>query len=130
MNPLHPDIHPDSERQYEVFDEHIEKNKQILMDVFKNCSDVVFRQVQIQHHSSLLLVYVDGLIDTKVLEGMILNPLMSHGLPDSLGDIRTVAEMLTKQMVPVGQTKLDRRRVDPGATLGHDWSSYTHCKRQ
>ena len=55
----------------------LEKNTQLLKDIFKDCSDIVFRNFHIGKDGevALLFVYVDGLIDKAVLSESVLGSL-------------------------------------------------------
>jgi hypothetical protein len=43
----------------------------LLKEVFADCTDAIFRPIEL-NGSQMLLVYVDGLCDTKVLDEMVL----------------------------------------------------------
>lgn len=103
------------------FTTNVEQNKQILMHFFDKCSDVVFRQISIDKHANILLVYISGLIDMHILDDTILKPWISNRIAESRGKIREIERIILKQMVPTGQTKLVcevRRTVDHVLT-GH-----------
>ncbi|MCM3728194.1 spore germination protein [Neobacillus cucumis] len=82
------------------------ENEKIFKDIFQNCSDIVFRPISIHGHTQLLLIYVDGLIDTKVLDEAVLKPLMFQGNPQELGNITWFGQMVKDQMIAVAQTKI------------------------
>lgn len=80
-------------------------NEEILRGIFQNCSDIIFRPIQIQGISQMLLIYADGLIDSKVLDQAFLKPLMYNGIPQGLGNIDRLGEMLEDQLIAIAQTK-------------------------
>ncbi|MGM0878959.1 MAG: spore germination protein [Bacillota bacterium] len=80
-------------------------NETIFRDIFKNCSDIIFRSVQIHGKTKILLMYVDGLIDSQVLDQAVLKPILFHGLPQGLGEISHIGQMLEDQLIAVAQTK-------------------------
>ncbi len=46
----------------------VSANEEVLRQVFENCSDIVFRPIIIDSQNKILFIYIDGLIDTKVVE--------------------------------------------------------------
>src|SRR5699024_12632418 len=80
----------------------LEKNTQLLKDIFKDCSDIVFRNFHIGKDGevALLFVYVDGLIDKAVLSESVLG---------SLSDEKDIE-------MPIGENlkSQDRKRVGVG----------------
>ncbi|GMA61664.1 spore germination protein [Alicyclobacillus fastidiosus] len=80
-------------------------NEQLLRNVFTECSDIVYRSIDVQSCVNLLVVYIDGLVDAKHLEETILKPLVFQGLPKN----QTVTDLvgfLQKQVMPLGDTKI------------------------
>ncbi|WP_051663577.1 spore germination protein [Alicyclobacillus macrosporangiidus] len=99
--------------------------EQTLMQIFQNCSDVVFRRVTIDERArpagptqvddpaasaatprtrDLLIVYVDGLLDFRHLDDMVLKPLL---FDEPRHDAATnPAEWLQMCAVPVGETRV------------------------
>ncbi|WP_245996047.1 spore germination protein [Paenibacillus taihuensis] len=60
---------------------------------FQNCSDIQFREFTIKGGSKLLLVFVDGMMDTEVMTTNVLKPLLYDGLPEGLGTIDSIGQM-------------------------------------
>lgn len=81
-------------------------NEQILREIFRDCSDVVFRSIRIDGQIQSLLVYVDGLVDSKQLDDGILKPLMHKGLPADWDNLNGMGRVIEEQMVAAGQTKI------------------------
>ncbi|GIM47133.1 spore germination protein [Collibacillus ludicampi] len=52
------------------------QTKQKLVDYFRNCSDIVFRDFEIFNGKKALAVFIDGLVDTKHFEEAVIKPLM------------------------------------------------------
>ncbi|MFC5653296.1 spore germination protein [Paenibacillus solisilvae] len=86
------------------FTTDIARNEQMLRDIFKNCCDVVFRSIQIHDQTRVLLVFADGLIDRKTLDGNILKPWMFEGLPQGMMQLDTIGQMIDQQVVAIGNT--------------------------
>lgn len=91
--------------QNEILSANIGTNEQILRGVFQNCSDVVFRPVQIHGQTKMLLVYVDGLTDTKIVDQVLLKPMMFEGMPDGLEKVGSVGQVIQEQLIAIAQVK-------------------------
>lgn len=56
----------------------LQLNETRLRETFHKCSDIVFRKLQSPGENDILLVYLDGLADTKELEKMVIRPLLQR----------------------------------------------------
>jgi spore germination protein len=83
----------------------IKKNEQYFKNTFQNCSDIMFREITINGQIKLLMIYVDGMIDTNILVSNVLKPLMYNGLPQGLGTIDSIAQMCEQELFSILQTK-------------------------
>ncbi|MEW9670906.1 spore germination protein [Ammoniphilus sp. 3BR4] len=83
----------------------LKENESILRMRFQNCSDVVFRPIQIEGQTQVLFIYIDGLIDSKVLDESVLKPFIYHGVPKGLDQMVQLGQMLEDQLIAVAQTK-------------------------
>ena len=83
----------------------ISKNEQDLKEIYKNCSDLVIRPIDINGETKILLVYIDGLCDTKTLEEVMLQPMMFEGLPNGLAEVQSIGQVLQQQLVAVTSVK-------------------------
>ncbi|MGW9103752.1 spore germination protein [Priestia megaterium] len=95
-----------SETENKILSKDISQNETILRDVFKDCSDVIFRSLYSHEKIKILLVYVDGLIDSKIVEQTILQPVLFQGLPQGLGEIDQLDQMIEDQLIAAAQTKI------------------------
>lgn len=86
---------------------NLSANEQYLKDIFKNCSDVVFRTIKANENANMLLVYIDGMCDTKTLEAILLKPLLFEGLPDGLGKMRSIGEVVEQELIAVTSVKTE-----------------------
>ncbi|WP_195571481.1 spore germination protein [Paenibacillus sp. 1001270B_150601_E10] len=68
------------------FTKDIKQNEQTMKEILHNCSDVQYRHIRIGNDMKALLIYVDGLIDSKSLEETVLKPLIVQGLNDDDDD--------------------------------------------
>ncbi|WP_430144709.1 spore germination protein [Paenibacillus rhizolycopersici] len=86
---------------------HLSNNERVLKQVFSNSSDILFRTVTLPGQPSLLLVYVDGLVNTNMLDQVVLKPMIFEGLPGGVenGGSGSLSDVLTKRLVAVAQVK-------------------------
>ncbi|EJW15185.1 GerA spore germination protein [Paenibacillus alvei DSM 29] len=87
----------------------LQQNEQMMNELFRNCSDVVYRSVQLHGQMQALLIYVDGMIDSVSLEETILKPLINPGLPNELSKLECLGELIANQAVATRQIKLTDR---------------------
>ncbi|WP_308639480.1 spore germination protein [Paenibacillus silvisoli] len=80
-------------------------NEQLFRQRFQNCSDIQFRELTIKGGSKLLLIYVDGMIDTDVMTTNVLKPLIYEGLPQGVGTIDSLAELCELGLFAVMQNR-------------------------
>lgn len=76
-----------------VFTQSLKDNEQILRSVFRDCDDIKFRLFSVGKRQALL-VFLDGMTDTKKLEDNVLSVLMSQANQDKISDIRVIASKL------------------------------------
>ncbi|WP_018132852.1 spore germination protein [Effusibacillus pohliae] len=103
---------PVADLQGEPIRSDLLQNETILKQVFHNCSDVVFRPLHIHGQIKALLVFVDGLVDMKHLDEVVLKPMMFEGLPQGLGHLERMGKILEHQVVAVAQTQTVDRLSD------------------
>lgn len=87
----------------------LQQNEQMMNKLFRNCSDVVYRSVQLHGQMQALLIYVDGMVDKVSLEEIILKPLIKTGLPHELRKLESLGEFIGNQAVATRQIKLTDR---------------------
>jgi DNA mismatch repair ATPase MutL len=83
----------------------ISQNEETVKDLFQNCSDFVSRTININGKIKVLLAYIDGLTDTKVMEEMLLKPIIFEGLPQGIEESHSIGKMIQQQLVAVSQIK-------------------------
>lgn len=88
------------------FVEDLNQNELMMQQQFHHCSDVIFRPIQIHGQMKVLLVFVEGIVDTKSLEDMVLQPLVMKGLPHGLTHLASFEELIDNQAVAARQTRL------------------------
>jgi hypothetical protein len=90
----------------------LEKNELFLRNHFKNCYDIVFRRIQIFGQINVLLVYLDGLVDTHAIDNILLKPWMLETPRPGLAELNAVDLMLEQQLVSVAKTKTTETMSD------------------
>lgn len=83
----------------EGFSSDLAENEAILRELLHDSSDLVFSKFQIDGQK-LLLVYVEGLCDTKLVEQIILKPLIYQGFP-VCEDIPPFTQKVHRLLLPV-----------------------------
>ncbi|NRD76999.1 spore germination protein [Bacillus sp. BRMEA1] len=75
------------------------ENEQALKQIFENCSDIVFRTIIINEQAKMLLVYVDGLVEMKTLDQVLIKPMMFEGMPNGLKDAGSVGKIVQDRLI-------------------------------
>lgn len=74
-------------------------NEEMLKEIFQNCSDLVMRNMYVNGNTKILVVYIDGLSDTKTLDEQLLKPLLYDGLPKGMEEAQKLEQLIEKQLV-------------------------------
>ncbi|OIK16041.1 spore germination protein [Bacillus sp. MUM 116] len=85
--------------------QNISVNEEVLKKVFDNCSDIVFRPILVNRQTKMLLIYIDGLVDTKIVEQVVLKPMMFEGMPNGLENMGSIGEIIQNQLIAFSQVK-------------------------
>jgi spore germination protein KA len=83
----------------------ISVNEQVLKQVFENCSDIVIRPILVSRQTKMILIYIDGLVDTKTLDQVVLKPMMFEGMPNGLENVGSIEEIIQNQLIALSQVK-------------------------
>ncbi|NQX58288.1 spore germination protein [Paenibacillus qinlingensis] len=83
------------------FSTDIEHNEKILKEVFQDCSDLVYRKVEINQKKQWLIVYIDNLIDTNMLEEHVIKPMLISVTRDQ---VPTEPGDLEDELISIGNT--------------------------
>ncbi|MGG2093629.1 spore germination protein [Bacillus sp. S13(2024)] len=86
-------------------EQDISVNEKVLKQVFENCSDIFFRPIFVNSQTKILLVYIDGLADTKVVDQVVLKPMMYEGMPNGLKSVDSIGEIIQDRLIAVSQVK-------------------------
>jgi hypothetical protein len=84
----------------EKLSDDLSANEKILKNIFHNCADFFVRPILIDGQPKILMVYLEGLLDTKNLEIVLLKPLFFQGLPDGLGEITSLNQIIDQNLIP------------------------------
>lgn len=84
---------------------NVQENEQILRSIFKDCSDIVFRPIRCDGETKLLIVYIDGVTDTRILDEAVIKPILLQGAKCT-GNPRSLEHVIRDELIPVGQTKI------------------------
>ncbi len=76
-------------------------NEKMLRETFQECSDIVFRPIC--NNPKVLLIYTDGLIDTKTLDIVVLTPILFNGTPGELNGVPISGQIIQEQLVAISQ---------------------------
>lgn len=87
-------------------------NEQTLKGLFQNCSDVEYRSLQVNGEKKWLLIYIDGLVDMKHLDLLVLKPLINGDLKEELGNPQGMGKILDFQNIAIAQTKIVHQLTD------------------
>ncbi|WML39655.1 spore germination protein [Neobacillus sp. OS1-2] len=94
-----------TENNSQTIGKSILENEQMFKSLFLHSSDIMYREITIHDQTKLLMIYVDGMVNTDMIISNILEPLMYKGLPQGLGSIESVIEMFEQERFSVLQTK-------------------------
>ncbi|MFD1953031.1 spore germination protein [Paenibacillus thailandensis] len=78
-------------------------NEKVLRETFQSCSDIIFRFIC--NSPKVLLVYVDGLIDNKMLDMIVLMPLLHDGASGDPNDFPISGQLIQEQLLAVAQVQ-------------------------
>ncbi|RIX51094.1 spore germination protein [Paenibacillus nanensis] len=92
---------PLPEQQPIALSAELSMNESLLKETFQGCSDIVFRVIE--SSPKVLLVYADGLIDTKTLDRTVLTPILYYGKPDGLNEAPITGQIIQEQLVAAAQ---------------------------
>jgi len=86
---------------YGELSKELSVNEKMLREAFQGCSDIVFRPMHTSPKS--LLIFTDGLIDTKTLEKVVLKPLIFDGHSGGPNDLHISSDIIQAQLVAVSK---------------------------
>jgi spore germination protein KA len=78
-----------------------------LIDIFKNCTDIIYRDLLIgKNNETAILVYIESITDTKIINQNIISPIMTFS-NESTNIITddNILEYIKKQIIRIGSVK-------------------------
>lgn len=63
-------------QQPDEFVDKLQQNLESLSELFGNSSDVVFRQLLPVDQTQVTIVYIEGLIDSQILQQNVIRPIL------------------------------------------------------
>jgi spore germination protein KA len=80
-------------------------NEQQLKRVFDRSSDIVYREFQLGDHQKGMLVFLDGLVNMKLIDDDVIKPLQEYGknLSHSIVSFEELETLLRKQVISAAQ---------------------------
>jgi hypothetical protein len=94
-----------SNNNEELLSTEILKNEQLLKENFQGCSDFTLRPILENGEAKILIIYIDGLTDTKLLDEALLKPLMFEGSPKGMGKDHSLSDEFENKLVAVGRVR-------------------------
>jgi Bacillus/Clostridium GerA spore germination protein. len=94
---------PFPEDQHTELSAKLAINEQMIREVFQKCSDIIFRSIS--SNPEVLIVYADGLIDTKLLDKVVLMPILFEETPGGLEGTPISGQIIQDKLVAVSQIK-------------------------
>lgn len=84
----------------------VSANEEMLRHEFEKCPDVEFRSIPLDNQTKMLFIYIDGFCDTKVLDEVVLKPLIFEGITKKFDNQLTIREMVRLQLLPIAKIKM------------------------
>lgn len=108
--PIQKPQQPQTSPKLEIGDDSLHDNifaiEETLRRNLNDSSDVVYRHLTLNANATLLIVYIDGLVDTKALGESFLMPLTWYWLDHlDTNSSKSAFDMVTKQIVPIANVK-------------------------
>lgn len=89
-------------KEKEPLSAELRKNQSRLQHIFEGCSDIVFRQILLQPNIQALIIYTEGIVQSKDINDHVLHPLM-HLFQDQ--DSSGSPEILDTKWISLSQGK-------------------------
>lgn len=126
-----PVIHHSELEPLPDFTPNLNYNLFHMKDTFADCSDIVFHSFRIGGQTEAVLIYIDGLTDTELLDQQVLTPLKESSVCDQdMEDILRHITVSSKKSVQIidrcrrrnhsRQLCLDYRSINQGTFLRTD----------
>ncbi|MGO4106103.1 spore germination protein [Paenibacillus sp. YAF4_2] len=78
-------------------------NEKMLREIFLNSSDIIFRSIS--SNPEVLIIYIDGLIDTTTLDKVMLTPNLFEETPSGLNATPISGQIIQKKLLAISPIK-------------------------
>lgn len=90
---------------FESVSDRLNENEERLKEKFNYCSDVIFRPVHLEGTNKALMIYIEGLGDISMMDQLIVQSILLHGLSVEAGDAAPSEQMSTKPEINTAEIK-------------------------
>ncbi|KAA9032812.1 spore germination protein [Niallia endozanthoxylica] len=94
-----------SEINMNTMSSDLSEMEQQLKKLFENCSDFVIRPVYVMDKVKILLIYIDGLIDTNMLDEVFLKPMLFERRPQGLEEVSSLGQVIEQKLIAITQVQ-------------------------
>lgn len=103
----------DTHVEHNPLHKSLDQNKAYLKDIFRNCSDVVFREFEILTPSpvKVLMIYVDGLSDQNLVSENVIKSLMQNYLGESNKAVEPVIKHVMENVISMSDIKMSSEMI-------------------
>lgn len=84
-------------KQKSKLSNNLQKNIHVLQDIYKDCSDIVFRKIRIGKSHEACIIFVKGLVNVEEMDDNVLSPLMKT--------LEWSPETLIDEILPISNVK-------------------------
>lgn len=86
------------------FSSELAINEKLIREIFHKCSDIIYRSIRTK--PECLIIYADGLIDTKTLDKAVLTPILSEEAPGGANGTPISGQIILDRLVALSQIKM------------------------
>lgn len=90
---------------HQILSKSIAENLVQFKSIFKDCSDVVYRQFVSREKAQFLLIFIDGMIDSELIVSNLIKPLLYEGLPQGIDSVDVISHLCEGELFSLLQVK-------------------------
>lgn len=100
-----------NEKEAELLQKSLKKSEQYFKDIFRRCSDVVFRDFEIDTPETIkvMMIYVDGLTNTQVVGENLVRALMVNYLAGKNREKESPVPHMQNHVISIPEVKLEKQ---------------------
>lgn len=88
----------------------LSRNEDMLKEHFEHCSDLVFRTLTLTEDKRVLLIFMDGLVDTHIIDNAILKPLLEARIQNARETLNEHgSELIQREQLALVRTQMVTR---------------------